>query len=327
MKPHKILITGCAGYIGSVMARLMLEQGHEVWGIDSLLFGDRGIAELKDEERFHFYQGDVRKGDYYSEVLPKVDAIVHLAAISGMPSCDKYPDLARETNLDSTLKLYDLANEYPHIQRFILASTTSIFGATETGEIVDENSPPRPLSLYAETKLKSETHLLTAPRRESLISVPLRFPTAFGLSPRMRFDLTVNEFTRNLSLGQELKIFGEKFWRPYCHVRDLSRACLFMIDADAKLVDRQVFCVGEENQNYTKKMIYEALLELIPQAKISMVPKIEDARDYKVNFSKIQKIGYRISKTVKDGIQEIHHALQKGQISHPFDPAHGSLMA
>lgn len=323
---RKILLTGCAGYLGSVMTRYLLECGHTVFGVDLLIFGDRGITGLKGETSFHFRKGDVRKRGSYQDLLSQVDAVIHLAAISGMPSCDKFPVMAREINWEATKTLFDCVNEHESIMNLVFASTTSIFGATKTGETVDEASPPNPLSLYAETKLQSEQYMIQSSKRESLTVTPLRFPTAFGLSPRMRFDLTVNEFTRDLSLGRELKIFGEEFWRPYCHVHDLSRACEYMMHSPSEKVDREVYCVGDANQNYTKRMIYEALLELIPQAKISLIPKVSDRRDYRVDFSKIKRIGFEITKSVKDGIREIHLSLKKGEMKNPDDVSYTSLL-
>ena len=132
----KILLTGCAGYIGSVMTRALLDEGYEVWGLDSLVFGDQGISELYEHPRFRFFQGDIVKKEHFSEILPNVDGVIHLAGISGMPSCDKYPESAKRINFEATRDLFDEVNAHPNIKRFVMASTTSIFGATETGEIV-----------------------------------------------------------------------------------------------------------------------------------------------------------------------------------------------
>jgi len=326
MKIEKVLLTGAAGYIGSVLARRLLKRGFKVWGLDNLIFGDRGIKTIRENPEFRFIEADVRKTDSLRPILNEVDAVVHLAALSGMPTCAKYPELAQQINWLATKDLFDASHETPCIKRFLFASSTSIYGAVKDREFVDEQSPANPISLYGELKARCEEYLGRSKLRSGFIPILLRFPTAYGLSPRIRFDLTVNEFTRDLTQGKALEIFGENFWRPYCHVEDLARACIWALEVDSNLVDQEVYCVGDTGENYTKRMIYEALSELIPEGKISLVQKIEDLRDYRVDFSKIKKAGFNVTKTVRDGIREIHQALRQGQIPNPFDPAHTSAL-
>jgi nucleoside-diphosphate-sugar epimerase len=186
---------------------------------------------------------------------------------------------------------------------------------------VNEESKLAPVSLYAELKVKFEDLLLNGiPKDEGFCPTSLRFATVYGISPRMRFDLTVNEFTKELALGKELVVYGEQFWRPYCHVRDFSRAIISVLSAPREKVAYDVFNVGDTEENYTKAMIIDELAKQIPDARIRRVEKKEDPRDYRVNFAKIKKtLDFRISKNVSDGIREIKEIIQMGVIGDPED--------
>ena len=186
---------------------------------------------------------------------------------------------------------------------------------------VTETSDLRPVSLYAELKVKFEKYLLDTNIRESFSPTALRFATVYGLSPRMRFDLTVNEFIREATMGKELEIFGEQFWRPYCHVEDLAGSCIKVLESPIDKVRKNVFNVGDTNENYSKKMIAEEILKIIPDAKIKYVKKNEDPRDYRVNFSKIKdELGFSITKTVNQGLIEVNNILKDGLILNPYSP-------
>jgi nucleoside-diphosphate-sugar epimerase len=177
-----------------------------------------------------------------------------------------------------------------------------------------------PISLYAETKVEVEKFLLDQDREIGCQPTCLRFSTVYGLSPRVRFDLTVNEFTRELALGRELVIFGEQFWRPYCHVVDLARSVIAVIESSIENVGFDVFNVGDTTENYTKKMIVEEICRQIPDSKISRVQKDEDPRDYRVGFEKIKdRLGFKITKKVPDGIAQIHQAISQGFFVNPDD--------
>ena len=154
----------------------------------------------------------------------------------------------------------------------------------------------------------------------------LRFSTVYGFSPRVRFDLTVNEFTRDIALGRELVVFGEQFWRPYCHVEDLAAAvCLVLESATAKTAF-EVFNVGDTSENYTKKMIVEEILKQIPKGRIRYVQRNEDPRDYRVNFDKIKRqLGFQTSRRVPDGIAELHRVLESELIANPDDKRYSNI--
>jgi nucleoside-diphosphate-sugar epimerase len=314
----QVLVTGCAGYIGSVLTKKLLAEGYRVIGYDSLIFGGESLLDILTNDNFIFVKGDIRDTELLSDVVKEVDYIVHLAAIVGDPACAAKPVLAREVNLDASKDLLRLVKENPKIEKFIFASTCSNYGKMKDTEFVDETSPLNPVSLYAELKVEFEKYMLSQDIRSCVTS--LRFSTVYGLSPRMRFDLTVNEFVKELTLGRELLIFGEQFWRPYCHVNDLSRACIFAIKSEFHRINKEVFNVGDTSENYQKKTIAEEILKVIPDAKIKYVKKDEDPRDYKVNFDKIKRVlNYSITRRLPDGIKEIYKAVKEKIILNPED--------
>jgi nucleoside-diphosphate-sugar epimerase len=321
-----ILVTGGAGYIGSVLVRLLLARGWRVRVLDRLLAGGESLLELFDHERFEFCRGDIRDPETVARAVAGCYGVAHLAAIVGDPACRAQPELARSTNLDGSRLLLEAARR-AGVPRFVFASTCSNYGKMPDPEqYVDETSPLTPVSLYAETKVAFERELIECSRADGLVGTALRFATVYGVSPRLRFDLTVNEFTRELALGRELVIFGEHFWRPYCHVRDLAAAVLAVLEADPARVAGEVFNVGDTAENYTKKMIAEALLRQIPGGRIRYVHRTEDPRDYRVSFDKIRRVlGFQISRRVPDGIAEILRLLRSGLLSNPDAPQYANV--
>lgn len=316
-----VLVTGGAGYVGSGLLRLLLRDAYRAVCVDCLKFGGESIIDIWHEPNFKFFEIDINKPEEIDPILKKYDyeAVIHLAAIVGDPACKRESDLAIKTNWESSKWLLDRCMELG-IPRFVFASTCSNYGKmADADSYVDENSPLTPVSLYAELKVKFENYLLHEVEKSvSFCPTSLRFSTVYGLSPRMRFDLTVNEFTKELALGKELLIFGEQFWRPYCHVKDFSRAFMTVLTAPKDKVAYQVFNVGATKENYTKQMIVEEIKKQIPEAKIKYVHKEEDLRDYRVNFDKIQKeLGFEVSKTVPDGIREVKEIVSSGIIQDP----------
>lgn len=317
----KVLVTGGAGYIGSVLVRLLLAQDYEVVVVDNLSFGGESIVELLNDPHFSFVKGDIRDAALMENVLSGVDYVAHLAAIVGDPACAKEPELTRSINLDGAKQLYALAQK-TGVKRFVFASTCSNYGKMDDAAgYVNEESPLAPVSLYAETKVEFEQFLLSHKNSGTeCIPTCLRFSTVYGLSPRLRFDLTVNEFTKELALERELVIFGEQFWRPYCHVVDLSRSVVEVFNAEQDKVAFEVFNVGNTEENYQKKMIVDEIRKFLPDAKITYVERHEDPRDYRVNFDKITNVlNFKITKTVPEGIEQILQVVKDGFIVNPDD--------
>ena len=249
------------------------------------------------------------------------DGVIHLAAIVGDPACKLNSDLANKTNLMSSKWLIEKSKS-ARVSKFIFASTCSNYGKMDDPEAyVDENSRLAPVSLYAELKVKFEKYMLSQMKRiDGFSPTSLRFSTVYGLSPRMRFDLTVNEFTKDLALEKELVIFGEQFWRPYCHVKDFSNAFITVLKSPNEKVAYNVFNVGDTKENYTKQMLVNEIKKVLPNSQIKYVVKNDDPRDYRVNCDKIKKeLGFKISMTVLDGIMEIKHVIQENIIKDPED--------
>ena len=316
-----ILVTGGAGYVGSGLLRELLYKGYSVTCVDNLMFGGESLLDLWYNKNFTFYNCDINDQSQFDKILSKNHfyAVIHLAAIVGDPACKLNSSLAIKTNWKSSQWLIDRCKDLG-VPKFIFASTCSNYGKMDNPKsYVDENSKLAPVSLYAELKVKFEKYMLNEMKKTNKFSpTSLRFSTVYGLSPRMRFDLTVNEFTKDLALGKELVVFGEQFWRPYCHVKDFSNAFITILKSDTHKVAYNVFNVGDTSENYTKQMIVQEIKKVLPDSKIKYVVKNEDPRDYRVNFDKIKKeLGFKISMKVPDGIMEIRRMIQEGVIQDP----------
>jgi len=310
---QKILVTGGAGYVGSTLVGVLLGQNNRVIVVDNLSFGGEAIISYLHHPNFIFIKADLTDFMVVKEVFAEndIDAIVHLAAIVGDPACSAQLELAEKVNWEASMNLLEEAMN-KNVERFIFASTCSNYGKMNDSETyVSEESQLAPISLYAELKVKFEDVLLNQlEKKNDFCPTALRFATVYGISPRMRFDLTVNEFVKELTLKRELEVFGGQFWRPYCHVVDFARAISLVLESEREQVAYEVFNVGDTQENYQKQKIVEEILKVLPEANVKYVPKNEDPRDYRVSFEKIQKtLGFKISKTVPDGILEIKHMI------------------
>lgn len=306
-----ILVTGGAGYLGSTLVPLLLSDGHRVRVIDVLLHGGEALLGVWAHPNFEFVYGDVCHRERRQAALNGVDAVVHLAAIVGDPACSREPNLARATNLDASFALIE-ESQRAGAKRFLFASTCSNYGKMkDPTAYVDEETDLAPVSLYAETKVAVEKILLESVRRENWCATPMRFATVFGVSTRMRFDLTVNEFTMEMLAKKHLKVFGEQFWRPYIHVRDAARGIQLLLNASQEKVAGRVFNVGASDQNFQKQQLVEMIRPFAPDAVVEFVHKAEDPRDYRVSFARItNELDFRISRTVAQGIEEVAHLVR-----------------
>ena len=310
-----VLVTGGAGYVGSVLVQTLLEQGHRVRVLDKLMHGGQSLLAVWSHQNFEFVRADVRDRDAVGAALDGIDAVVHLAAIVGDPACAKEPDTTIQVNQQASLDILDQCNA-SGVKRFVFASTCSNYGKMkDTDQYVDETSELQPVSLYAETKVAVEQAVLDPARTERLCATSLRFATVFGVSPRMRFDLTVSEFTMEMLTKKHLVVFGEQFWRPYVHVRDVAEAVATILGAPVEKVRNQVFNVGATDQNYQKQQLVGAILNYVPDAEIEYVHKDEDPRDYRVSFAKIaDTFGYETTRKLDKGITEVIELVQSGVI-------------
>ena len=317
MTPRSTLVTGGAGYVGRVLVPRLIASGRRVRVLDSLLHDAEGraVAVPGDVE---LVEGDIRDAAIRRSALDGVDEVVHLAAIVGDPACARDPELTRSVNLDATRSLLDEA-ERCGAERFVFASTCSNYGKLTDGGVATEDWALTPVSLYAETKVAAE-HLVLGRSSDGLVTTCLRFATVYGPSPRMRFDLTVNEFTRDVVLARPLVVYGEQFWRPYVHVADAARAVVATLEAHPDHVNGEVFNVGASDENYRKLDLVALLRERVPEAEVTFVHRDEDPRDYRVNFDKIAaRLGYDVERRVPDGIDEISELIAAGAFADPFD--------
>jgi nucleoside-diphosphate-sugar epimerase len=312
----KILVTGGAGYIGSTLVPLLLNAGHSVRALDNLNHGGGSLLAVWSDSAFDFRFGDVRDRSAIASALSGMEAVVHLAAVVGDPACARDPELARSVNLEASLSLIEESRR-SGVQRFVFASTCSNYGKMkDANQFVDEESELRPVSLYAETKVAIEKFLLASGNGQGWSPTPLRFATIFGTSPRMRFDLTVNEFTMEMLVKKRLVVFGEQFWRPYVHVRDAARAIKLILESAPGKVAGRVFNVGATDQNFQKRQLVELIRPHAPDAVVEFVHKAEDPRDYRVSFSRIDdQLGFHITRTVREGIAEVSKLVRENVIN------------
>jgi nucleoside-diphosphate-sugar epimerase len=318
----KILVTGGAGYIGSALVPLLLSRGHTVRVLDRLDFGGKSLLGVWSDPGFELRRGDIREERTVTEAIAGIDAVVHLAAIVGDPACAREPDEARSTNLAASLALRDLCVERK-VDRLVFASTCSNYGRmANTDSAVDESSELRPVSLYAELKVEVEKALLATPQ-EATVTTCLRFATAFGVSPRMRFDLTVNHFTMEMIARKRLTVFGERFWRPYIHIKDIAGAILAVLEAPAEKVSKGVYNVGSDSENFRKMDLIELIRPHAPDASVEFVHRDEDPRDYRVAFERIRRdLAFAATRTVSDGIGEVASLVKSGVIGDFDDPVY-----
>lgn len=303
-----ILITGGAGYIGSVISNLALQQGHSVKVVDILLFKQDVPLVHMVNPSYSFVRADICKIDSLAAIFKGVDFIVHAAAIVGEPASKKLPRLTESINYDASIKLIKIASQFS-VKGFIFLSTCSNYGISDG--FATEESPLQPLSLYARTKVDVERYLLD---NRGLDWNICRLSTVYGVSPRMRFDLTVNDFTLRALRNKQLDIFLPFTYRPYIHVFDVARVIMKLINDFAR-VKNNIFNIGFSRENYQKISIAEEIKKIIPELVIKVTEKGADLRDYRVDFSKMEKIlNLKNIYVVRDGIAQVLQVLQLGLI-------------
>jgi len=311
---NTILITGGAGYIGSVISNLALQKGFKVKVIDTLWFRKDSPLVHWSNPHYKFIKGDICNEKLVDDILDGVDYIVHTAAVVGEPASKKYPQLTLDVNQKASFNLITKASQRG-VKGFIFFSTCSNYGVSE-GQAF-EDSTLKPLSPYAETKVNVEKYLMS--QSNGIDWVIGRLATVYGSSYRMRFDLTVNDFTMNAYTKKYLEVFMPYTYRPYIHTFDVANTVLEIINKFDK-VKNNVFNVGFNGENYQKVQIVEEVKKLLPELTVKIVDKGSDLRDYQVDFSKLQKyIGIKNVYTVKDGVKEIIDLLSQGVIKDPLN--------
>jgi nucleoside-diphosphate-sugar epimerase len=320
------LVTGGAGYLGMPVVDELSAAGRTVRVLDVLLHdGQAGLVGALEARGVEVIRGDVRDPAIRRRALEGIEDVVHLAAIVGDPACARDPELAEGVNVEGTTALV-LDARGAGVRRFVFASTCSNYGRLADPTVpIDEDGELSPVSLYARQKVAIERALLNGGHAPLQVTC-LRLATLYGVAPRMRFDLTVNEFTRDLWAGRRLEVFGERFWRPYVHVRDAGRAIRTVLEAPGELVAGKVFNVGRSGENYRKLDLVELIRSRTDRGTVSFVHRSEDPRDYKVSFDRIaQVLGFRTAMTVADGVAEIMAALDARRFADPFGPGHTNI--
>jgi nucleoside-diphosphate-sugar epimerase len=306
----RVLLLGGAGYLGSVLVRELLAAGRCVRVLDSFMFGEQSLDEVRSHPHCELVRGDVRDIGMVVRCMNGCDAVIHLAAIVGDSACDENEQLAGEVNRAATRMLTEVALDCG-VRRFLFASSCSVYGASES--FADETAAVNPLSMYAEMKTESERILLGS-RSARFAPTILRLSTLFGLSPRMRFDLVVNLFVARAVFLGSITIANGAQWRPLMHVGDAARVFMAVLEAPREQVSGEVFNAGSTGLNVRIEELGRAVADEIPAIVIQTVAS-EDRRNYRVAFNKIrERLGFNCRRTVAYGIQEIYGAIRTGLI-------------
>ena len=304
----KVVVVGGAGYVGSVLVPHLLAQGFSVTVVDNLRQGGEGMLPNFIHPEFHFVEADILEARKLKELCKGAEMVVNLAAIVGYPACKKWPEEARRTNVDG---VHSLLSALEDSTRLVYFSTGSNYG--EVPGICDEETPLNPLSLYGETKTQAE-HLCM----ERQNSVALRFATAFGLSPRLRLDLMINDFTYQALVNRYLLVYERHFRRTFIHVHDMAR----VVSHIYKVWDRAVglrINVGHESLNLTKEDIARELQKKLDfHLYFADVGKDEDRRNYEVSYARIRGLGYSTVVDLDRGLGELLAGLRLVRIRNPY---------
>lgn len=316
-----ILIIGGEGYIGNILCENLISSNYNVTSYDNLIYNNNLCVLNKiNLENYNFVHGDMLDVGNLKFAMQNSDAVILLAGLVGDPITKKYPSESSAINDQGVKNVIDLCAKQ-NIENFIFISTCSNYGLIKDDERADEKFELNPLSLYAKSKVKAEEYILSQIDKTDMNPTILRFATAFGLSPRMRFDLTISEFTRELAIGNELVVYDADTWRPYCHVQDFSILIKLVLESPKDQISWQVFNAGGDDNNATKKMIVNQILKKIPEGKIKYQEFGSDPRNYRVSFNKVKTVlGFKPKYNIQDGIDELVEAIN----NHIFDNVESS---
>jgi len=314
----RVLVTGGAGYIGNYLVEELIEDGHEVRVLDSMLFGDSALTQFKDSPNFESVEGDIRHIEDLSYAMEDRDAVVHMAGIVGDPACDVNEQATQSVNVEATKTLVEVCKLH-NIQRLVFASTCSVYGASELMEL-NEGSFLNPLSLYAESKIESEEIILHETHDmfsdNEITPTILRLGTIFGWSRRMRFDLVVNLLTAKAVLEGDIPVYGGEQYRPLVHVHDAARAFAAVLNAPEETIDHQIFNVGDNQLNYQIKEVGKIVEDQVEGASVRFVEYKEDERTYRVSFDKINHVlGWNTERDIADGVEEIKAWMEEENVT------------
>ena len=292
----KILITGGAGYLGSVFTRNLLKN-HEVIVYDNLMYNQTSLLDLSNNPNFTFHYGDVREWSKLKYLVEQVDVVIPLAALVGFPLCEKDKDLATSINTTQIQNIVDVLSDD---QMILYPNTNSGYGIRGNG-MVDETNELTPISHYGQTKCEAENYIINESN-----GISFRLATVFGVSSRMRTDLLVNDFVYKLLTDRYITLFEHKFVRNFIHIQDVSRAFEYMID-NYYTFNNEIFNLGLSDENITKKQLVEKIQSHIPNTSVNYSDYYvdPDKRDYIVSNEKIEEAGWKPIFTLDDGIKEL----------------------
>lgn len=313
----RVLVIGGGGYLGIVLVDKLLKAGYVVRVLDNFIYGRRAIDKLSVQPEI--IAGDITHAEVIASAMQEIDAVIHLAAVVGDPAAKLRPELTVNTNYIASLSIAS-ACKLTGIKKFIYASTCSVYGIGD--EILDEDSPLNPVSLYAKTKISSEKGIMLIANGEFMPTI-MRMSTLYGYSPRMRFDLVVNTMTMTAFTEGLIRVFGGNQWRPLLSVSDTADAYMMVLESDINITGGKVYNVGSEKQNYRISEVAEqvagAIMELTGRD-IEIVTKKDnqDVRDYRVSFERIRRdVGFEARSSIREAVMEIWQKLESGEIKDP----------
>lgn len=321
--PLHVVVTGGAGYLGSVVTAQLLQAGHHVTVLDKLTYGGQSLLAFHSHKGFRLVRGDIRRIVDLLPIFDNADAVVHLAAIVGEQACAVDEIRARETNLGGTITALTAARE-SGVDLFVFASTCSNYGISSPGLLADEDTELNPLSEYARSKIAAESAVVDA--NGTPATVVFRFATLCGLSSRMRFDLLVNELGRAAGSRRSIEIFAPAAWRPFLHIRDAANHIRMTLElgAERERMAGKVFNVV--GQNYQKSDLVDLIRRSYPNIQVNILDRAPDLRDYRVSGQRIRDaVGFSPALTVEDALVEVAEAVATGVFDDPFSPAFGAI--
>jgi len=312
----KILVIGGGGYLGAVLVESLLKEGYFIRILDSFIYGKKAVKKYTDDKRVEIIAGDIRNIETVNSVMIDIDCIIHLAAVVGDPASKIRPEQTVETNYLAA-QMIAAASKLNGIHRFIYASTCSVYGVGKN--ILDEDAPLNPISLYARTKISSEESIMNL-SDHSFKPVIMRMSTLYGYSARMRFDLVVNTMTMSAFTEGQINVFGGNQWRPLLSLKDAAEAYIKVIKTNT---GNRIYNVGSENQNYRISEVAGLVKQGIKEASGKDIPvNVEgdsvDARNYRVSFKRIQEeLGFNVKYTIPEAAKEIWQKLESKEIKNP----------
>lgn len=311
MKKSRLVLIGGAGYIGNVCQKFFLNKNYKILCIDNLIYNQ---SKPKRKKNLIFVRSDINEKEKIVKNIDSNDIVIYLAGLVGDPITKKYKKQSKKINETDTISLIKSLFK-KKINHLIFISTCSNYGISKKDDFVNEKSPLNPISIYAKSKIKVETYLqkYSKNRNNSTKISILRFATAFGYSERMRFDLTINQFIKELYIDKNIDVYDPDTWRPYCHVKDFANGILKVMNSKKKNLFN-IYNIGSNKNNFTKRMIANRISKLLKIKKVNFLKKSKDFRNYRVDFSKMQReLNFVPKYSINFGIKEILNFLKKSE--------------